>query len=165
MIEIIKNTDSNFTAIRAIAKEVWPVAYNSILSKAQLDYMMDMMYSISSLQIQANEKKHRFIVAKEAEIVMGFASYEFNYTKKPKTKIHKIYILPSQQGKGIGKLLVNYISEEAKERHQKTLILNVNKKNVAIRFYEAIGFTIAFEEVIAIGNGFVMDDYVMEKSI
>ena len=94
-----------------------------------------------------------------------FQSYEFNFSKKPKTKIHKIYILTNHQGKGIGKSLIDFIVNEAKERHQKGLILNVNKKNTAIRFYESIGFTISNEEVIDIGHGFVMDDFVMEKTI
>ena len=65
MISIINNTDDNFTSIRAIAEEVWPIAYGSILSQAQLDYMMEMMYSIPSLQQQANEKGNHFIVAIE----------------------------------------------------------------------------------------------------
>ena len=165
MISIQNNTDENFTSIRAIAKEVWPIAYGAILSQEQLDYMMEMMYNVSSLKNQADTKKHRFILAKEEDTVLGFASYEFNYNKKPKTKIHKIYILPNQQGKGIGKKLIDFIINEANDRHQKALILNVNKKNVAIRFYEAIGFNISYEEIIDIGNGYVMDDYVMEKSI
>lgn len=165
MISIQKNTDSNYTSIRTIAKEVWPIAYGAILSREQLDYMMEMMYSVPSLQKQSGEKGNHFILATENDIPVGFAAYEFNYNKKPKTKIHKIYILPNQQGKGIGKELIDFIINKAKERHQKTLILNVNKKNIAIRFYERIGFTISFEEVIDIGNGYVMDDYVMEKSI
>jgi len=73
--------------------------------------------------------------------------------------------LSNHQGKGIGKALINFIANEANERHQKGLILNVNKKNKAIRFYESIGFTISNEEVIDIGNGYVMDDFVMEKEI
>ena len=165
MIVIEKNRDDNFEVIRTIAKEVWPVAYGAILSEAQLDYMMEMMYSVSSLQLQSGAKKHYFILAKEDEDVLGFASYEFNYGKKPKTKIHKIYILTSEQGKGIGNKLIDYIANEAKKRHQKGLILNVNKKNIATRFYERLGFSVSFEEVIEIGSGFVMDDYVMEKPI
>ena len=165
MIVIQRNTDENFTSVRAIAAAVWPIAYSTILSQEQLDYMMEMMYSIPLLQLQANEKKHRFILAIEEETVLGFASYELNHGKKPKTKIHKIYILSNHQGKGIGKALINFIANEAKERHQKGLILNVNKKNTAIRFYESIGFSISNEEVIDIGNGYVMDDFVMEKTI
>ncbi len=165
MIVIENNTDSNFTDIRAIANEVWPKTYGSILGQAQFDYMMEMMYSIASLQLQANEKQHHFILAKENEIAVGFASYEFNCNQTSKTKIHKIYILSTQQGKGIGKILLDYIAMEAGKHNNTALFLNVNKYNPAQHFYKKLGFEITEEEVIDIGQGYVMDDYVMEKSI
>jgi len=165
MILIEKNTDNNFTAIRAIAKEVWPIAYGSILSNEQLNYMMEMMYTIEALQIQSEIKKHHFILVMEDKKALGFASYEMNYDKTNQTKIHKIYILFTQQGKGNGKMLIDYIENEAKKHHQKTLILNVNKYNDALHFYKKVGFSISFEEVIPIGNGYVMDDYVMQKKL
>jgi ribosomal protein S18 acetylase RimI-like enzyme len=165
MIVIKNNTDTNFVEIRAIAQEVWPIAYGSILSSDQLDYMMDMMYSVSSLQAQTDIKKNLFILAIENDKALGFAGYEFNYNDSAKTKIHKIYVLTTQQGKGIGKQLIDFIAEEAKLMQQKGLILNVNKNNKAIEFYKILGFSISAEEVIDIGNGYVMDDYVMEKDI
>lgn len=165
MISIQNNTDENFTSIRAIAKEVWPIAYGAILSEAQLDYMMEMMYSIPSLQKQANKKGNHFILATENDIPVGFAAYEFNYNGMPKTKIHKIYILSNQQRKGIGRILTDYIIKEATQNKQEALLLNVNKNNIAQHFYKKLGFTISHEEVIDIGNGYVMDDYVMEISI
>ena len=165
MISIEKNADTNFTAIRAIAKEVWPIAYGTILSEIQLDYMMEMMYSIDSLQLQANSKNHHFILAKENGDTLGFASFELNYSETKKTKIHKIYILSTQQGKGIGKKLIDYIHTEAKNHLQEALLLNVNKYNSAQDFYKKLGFCIDYEEVIDIGNGYVMDDYVMEKQL
>ena len=165
MIVIKYNTDDNFTSIRAIAEEVWPIAYGAILSQAQLDYMMEMMYSIPSLQKQANEKDNHFILAMENENTVGFAAYEFNYDGKTKTKIHKIYILSNQQGKGIGRILIDYITNQARQNRQEALLLNVNKNNVAQHFYKKMGFEISYEEVIDIGNGYVMDDFVMEISI
>ena len=165
MIVIQSNTDSNFTSIRAIAQEVWPIAYGAILSEAQLVYMMEMMYSIPSLQKQANEKANHFILAVEDDTPVGFAGYELDYNQTKKTKIHKIYILSNQQGKGIGRLLINYITQEARQNNQEALLLNVNKNNVARHFYEKLGFLISYEEVIDIGQGYVMDDYVKEISI
>lgn len=165
MIAIQKNTDPNFTSIRAIAREVWPIAYGAILSEAQLDYMMEMMYSIQSLQKQANENGNHFILAVEDDIPVGFAAYELDYHHTKKTKIHKIYILSNQQGKGIGRLLIDFITQQARQNNQDALLLNVNKNNVARHFYEKLGFSISYEEVIDIGQGYVMDDYVMEISI
>lgn len=164
MIIIQNNTDSNFSEIRAIAKEVWPIAYGAILSREQLEYMMEMMYSIPALQRQF-ESGHHFIVAIEDEIPVGFASYEFNYNGTSKTKIHKIYILSNQQGRGTGRILIDYITESAKKNNQEGLLLNVNKNNIAQHFYKKIGFTISYDEVIDIGQGYVMDDFVMEMPI
>lgn len=164
MISIQNNTDLNFTHIRDIAREVWPIAYGAILSKQQLEYMMVMMYSVSSLREQ-QEKGHHFILAIEDEFPVGFAAYEFNYDKAPRTKIHKIYILSNQQGKGTGRVLIDYITEEARKNNQEALLLNVNKNNVAQHFYTKLGFTVVEDVVIDIGNGYVMDDYIMEKPI
>lgn len=164
MIAIQKNTDENFTDIRTIAQKVWPIAYGSILSREQLDYMMEMMYSVPSLKQQAASDRE-FILAIENEEAVGFASYEFNCDGTSKTKIHKIYILFNQQGKGIGKILIDYITEKAQNQQQSALVLNVNKHNVAQHFYRKLGFEITKEEVIDIGNSYVMDDYVMEMPI
>lgn len=165
MVEIYKNIDANFTSIRSIAEEVWPTTYGEILSKEQLDYMMEMMYSVASLQKQVDEKEHHFILAYSDKIPVGFASYEFNYNGNVTTKIHKIYVLSNQQGKGIGKILIDYIMNVARQNNQEALLLNVNKNNVAIHFYKKLGFLITAEEVIDIGQGYVMDDYVMQFSL
>lgn len=165
MVVIEQNSDNNFTDIRAIAQEVWPKTYGAILSQAQLDYMMNMMYSVVALQQQANEKQHHFILAKENNSTVGFASYEFNSNETGKTKIHKLYVLSTEQGKGIGKVLLDYIAKESKSHNNTALFLNVNKYNPAQHFYKKMGFEIDKEEVIDIGQGYVMDDYVMEKKI
>lgn len=165
MFSIVSNTDSQFTAVRAIAFEVWPKTYGTILTATQLEYMLDMMYSVAALQEQSTLKQHHFVLIYVNDEAVGFASYEHNANESGKTKIHKIYILSSQQGKGTGKALVGYIEQQALTFGDKALFLNVNKYNSAIQFYHKIGFEIAKEEVIDIGNGFVMDDYVMEKQL
>ncbi|MEK8179662.1 GNAT family N-acetyltransferase [Flavobacterium buctense] len=165
MVVIENNTDANFTDVRAIANEVWPKTYGSILSQAQLDYMMNMMYSVEALQLQSNEKNHHFILAKEDDISVGFASYEFEANATNKTKIHKIYVLSSQQGKGTGKTLLDFIAREARCQNNSAVFLNVNKYNSAQHFYTKQGFEITEEIVIDIGQGYVMDDYIMEKKI
>jgi ribosomal protein S18 acetylase RimI-like enzyme len=46
-----------------------------------------------------------------------------------------------------------------------TLQLNVNRNNPAKIFYEKLGFAVLNEEDIDIGNGYFMNDYVMQKMI
>ena len=166
MIEIEKvaaKDGAKFEVVRTIAEETWPIAYGEILSTAQLEYMFDMMYSTTSLLEQAAKKNSQFLLAKEGNDYLGFASYEIDIHQTNKTKIHKIYILPETQGKGIGKKLIDYIAVEAQKQKNIAIVLNVNKYNKALYFYLKLGFSNVKEEVIDIGNGYVMDDYVMEK--
>ena len=168
MIEIEKITANDSIKIEiiiAIAKETWPVTYGEILSEGQIEYMFDIMYSTNSLLEQVAKKNLQFILVKDGNRYTGFASYEFNYLKIQQTKIHKIYILPSEQGKGFGKIIIDFVGKEAKNNNNNFLTLNVNRYNRAQDFYKKLGFSIIKEEIITIGNGYVMDDYVMEKSI
>ena len=148
-----------------LTNKIWPIAYSEILSKAQLDYMIEKFYTINALQSLIEDKKHIFYLAQadNGEHV-GFVSYEINAAPS-RTKIHKIYVLPKTQGKGLGKQFIELVQKKAIENHQNTLFLNVNKYNKAQLFYKKLGFTITKEEVIDIGNGYVMDDYVMEIAV
>lgn len=165
MIEIIEANLEQLDIVQDIAQKTWPIAYKDVISSAQIEYMLEMMYSKSALKEQMEIKKHHFILAKKENEVLGFASYEFNCNSVGKTKLHKLYVLPETQSCGIGVKLVNFLSEKAKENHQSTIFLNVNKYNPAQNFYKKIGFVIAYEEVIDIGNNFIMDDFVMEKEM
>ena len=148
-----------------LTKKIWPVAYGEILSKAQLDYMIDKFYNETALREQIEVKGHIFYLAQdEDDKFVGFLSYEIN-CEPNKTKIHKIYVLPETQGTGLGKQFFELVKEKAIENHQKGIFLNVNKYNNAIHFYTKLGFTKIKDEVIDIGNGYVMDDYVMEVAI
>ena len=74
-------------------------------------------------------------------------------------------MLPETQGTGLGRQFFELVKEKAIENHQKAIFLNVNKYNNAIHVYTKLGFTKVKDEVIDIGNGYVMDDYVMEVAI
>ena len=147
-----------------LTKKIWPVAYGEILSKAQLDYMIEKFYNETDLQ-ELMQKGHVFYLAQDdKDNYVGFVSYEIN-SEPNKTKIHKIYVLPETQGTGLGRQFFELVKEKAIENHQNAIFLNVNKYNNAIHFYTKLGFTKVKDEVIDIGNGYVMDDYVMEVTI
>ncbi len=150
--------------VAELSRIIWPVAYKKILSPAQLQYMIDYFYSQEALVTQFLSGQH-FLLLTDAERTVGFLSYELNCYNTQKLKIHKIYVLPTEQGKGLGKLLIDKAIEIARANHQKAVFLNVNKYNKALFFYEKLGFTIVKDEVIEIGNGYVMDDYVMEVAV
>lgn len=163
-MQIILPTKPQLQIVQDLAYKIWPDAYSEILSEAQLDYMLENFYSIASLENQF-EKGHIFLLAEENGQYLGFASYEINCNALGKTKLHKIYVMPNTQGKGVGKFLLEEVEDRAKQAGNSILFLNVNKYNKAQKFYENKGFSITQEEVIPIGNDYIMDDYVMEKSL
>ncbi len=176
MIHIRNAFTDDIPIIRDIAYKTWPIAFRDILKAQQIDYMLDMMYSAASLAEQIDIKGHRFLLAffydlentnnesghRECRYI-GYSSYELNFSGTGKTKIHKIYILPKYQGSGCGKAMIKEIEKIARFNNNSTLSLNVNRNNRAITFYKNFGFKIINEENIDIGNGFFMEDFVMEK--
>jgi len=166
MIQILSATISDIPAIQAVAARAWPHTFKDILSDSQIAYMMQLMYSSESLKKQMEEDNHRFYLAKKEDKIVGYISIEHNYGNSRKTKIHKVYLLPEEQHKGIGKLLFSLAEEKAKAANDTAIFLNVNKNNViAVAFYNRVGYSLIREEVIDIGNGFVMDDFVFEKKL
>jgi len=160
MIAVKKVGTASIAMIRNLANITWPIAYGEILSPQQLDYMMELIYSKAALQKQM-ENGQQFLLAYDDEKPVAFAAYSILTTLNSAIyKLEKIYILPNQQGKGIGKLLISNIIEAIKPA--TTLQLNVNRQNKALYFYQKLGFKIINEEDIDIGNGFYMNDYVME---
>lgn len=148
--------------IRELTFKIWPQTYGSILSKEQIDYMLNMTYSEKSLQEQMLQN-HEFIIAYDDKKPVGFASYSL--TKPGVFKLQKIYVLPSQQGKGTGSFIIDQLVNAMKSKGAISLQLNVNRYNNAKTFYEKIGFAVIKEEDIDIGNGYLMNDYVMEKKL
>jgi len=157
--------EKDFPVIQEIARKTWTPTFDKILSEKQIDYMLEMMYSTESLKNQTENQGHKYVLIGEDEKYYGYVSYELNYQNSGKTKIHKIYILPDCQGKNLGKKLINHAVEMAKSGGNNTLVLNVNRDNKAVHFYEKMGFKIVREEDIPIGNGYFMNDFVMEKEI
>lgn len=148
--------------IRQLCFKVWPQTYSSIISQEQIDYMLEMMYSEASLKKQM-EDGAQFIIVYDGTVEVGFAS--FGETGPAIFKLHKLYVLPSQQGKGTGRLMLDYIVSAIKKQSASALQLQVNRRNHAKLFYEKNGFIIIKEFDFDIGNGYIMDDYVMEKKL
>lgn len=161
-IKIREATKDDLQAIQRLAHEIWPVTYSKIVSDDQLKYMLELIYSNASLLKQLNEG-HHFLLVEEENSAIAFADYSF--LKEDIYKLHKIYVLPAWQGKGIGKLLIEYVIRKVKENRGSALVLNVNRNNKAKRMYEHIGFKVIAEDDIDIGNGYFMNDYILSYNL
>lgn len=155
---------SEFVIIQQLAHEIWPIAYQSILSKEQLSYMLDSMYNSKTLSDQL-ENGQRCAVYEIDNNPIGFVCFEANYPTIGTMRIHKLYVLSHLQGGGYGKKLIKFVTHEAKLIGLTSINLNVNRFNTAVKFYKYLGFKIIREEDIDIGNGYLMEDYFMELGI
>lgn len=162
MHDIKKASPADIPVIREITFATWPQTYSSIITKEQINYMLELMYNPATLQKQI-EEGITFIIVYDNNLPVAFASY--NQTEPQLWKLNKIYILPSQQGKGIGRFMINYIVDEIKNQHAKALQLQVNRDNNATYFYQNLGFSIIKEFDFDIGNGYFMNDYIMELNL
>lgn len=163
MFEIRNAGLEDIPLIQQLNLQVWPQTYALILTPDQISYMLEMMYSSDSLIQQMTIEGCQFIIIYEDGNPVGFASYA--ETEPHNWKLHKIYVLPDQQGKGVGKKLIDHIIEQIKKKDGRSLKLQVNRNNKAKDFYERLGFHVAEIADFDIGNGFYMNDYVMEKKL
>lgn len=145
--------------IQDLARRAWR-SYAGILSEEQIEYMLSVMYSSEELNKQFENPNFRyFIIYDQAPV--GFIGVEFRHDTKT-TKLHRLYLVPEAKRKNFGKDALNFVKAKADENGDSKIILNVNKNNPALHFYGSQGFKIYGEGIFDIGDGFVMDDYLME---
>lgn len=158
-MEFRKATILDIPTIQAIAEETWRPTYSHILTEEQTLYMLDLMYNSTTLQAQIDGKVSFFMV-EEGDKALGYIAFE--PISEALIKLHKIYFRPNQKRRGAGRLAIEFVKKQASAFGARFIELNVNKYNSAVDFYLKMGFTQQKEMVLDIGNGYVMDDYVMQ---
>ena len=151
-------------AIVKIAYDTWFVTYQDVISQAQIEYMFGEMYTPESIYKQMDFYKHAFLILYQADMPIGFASYGKLEEPINTFKLHKLYLLPSQQNKGFGRILLNEVEKKAADLAANHLQLNVNRKNPALSFYKKLGYEI-IETVDIPFAEFWLNDYVLAKKI
>jgi diamine N-acetyltransferase len=161
MVEITKAGLEDFPAIIAIIAQTWEPTYRAILSLEQVRYMEREIYNPESLAKQMAEGQD-FYLLQAGGHPAAFAA--LSPAGAATFKLNKLYVDPAHQGRDFGRLLLQHIEQEARQRGASYLILNVNRYNKARSFYEKQGFSIIREEDIPVGD-FWMNDYVMQKAL
>ena len=146
-----------------LADEIWHAHYPAIISKAQIDYMLARRYSPES--IRASLETSFWLTAWHGQVMTGFAQ-AFADDAPSTWKLDKLYVHPDHQRKGVGQALLRRVTQQAHNAGAARLILCVNKRNtIALAAYAKYGFRIYGQDVLDIGNGFVMDDYLLEMDL
>ena len=166
MIRIQKASSEDLQTIHDMAQVVFRHTYRDILSPEQMEYMMDMMYSMPNLSLQL-EEGHHYYIAYEGDTPRGYVSVQYEGPDPDGIQVfhlHKIYVMPDAQGKGVGLKLFQTVKDHARAGSSgkpARIELNVNKFNKAVEFYRHLGMRVLVEEDFPIGNGFYKTDYIM----
>lgn len=158
-------TASDLPIVAELAGIIWREHYPGIITYEQIDYMLERSYALDVMINEIENEGVKYDLIYESGAPIGFVAYG-PAKKKDEMKIHKLYLLGSYHGKGYGSLLLQHALSEISKAGGKSVILQVNKhNNKAIEAYFKNGFIRRDAVVVDIGNGFVMDDYIMEKHL
>ena len=163
---LIEAGEELLPVINEMANVVFRHTYREMLSPDQIDYMMDWMYSLPNLKKQL-ESGHHYYIAMRGDIPAGYVSVQYegeNAEGKAQFHLHKIYVMPSGQGMGLGRVLFEKVLEFAKNiASGKPFVieLNMNRDNPALHFYQHMGVKILRRGDFHIGNGYYMNDYIL----
>ncbi len=149
----------------ALARRIWNAYYPGIISQAQIDYMLAVWYDEGAMRREMSGRGVTYALIERGGAPVGYVGFE----TQPESSVlflSKLYLLPEQHGQGAGRLALEWVRAQARARGDTVLRLRVNKKNApAIRAYLRAGFIFVEDICSDIGNGFVMDDFLMERAV
>ena len=163
--------EPDFVVLRELAGTIWRQHYAAIISAVQIDYMLAGRFSEEALREHTQAADRWLEMLRVSGVAVGYCAYELadmqgNGRTPAAMKLGQLYVLESHRGMGFGRFMLGHVEGWAIELGRRELWLQVNKRNTgAIEFYRAAGFEVFREAVFEIGGGFVMDDYVMVKTL
>ncbi|SEL15064.1 Acetyltransferase (GNAT) family protein [Carnobacterium iners] len=145
-----------------LAKEIWYEHYTAIIGAKQVQYMLANLQSEIAILNDLKQGKE-YVLVESNQLAIGYVSYELTTNQ---LFLSKLYLKKSERGKGTGRFVLAQLKDIAKKNKKDGIVLTVNKNNQAsISVYKAFGFILIKEQLVDIGNGYVMDDYIFYYSL
>ena len=161
MVTLVPVEEDQISELAAMADGIWHEYFPSILSDGQIDYMVDRFQSERAMRNQISAQGYRYYFIVDTGMRIGYTAIK---PEDDRLFISKIYLIKEYRGKGLGSKAIELIDTFCRSNGLSSAYLTVNRNNQkAIRSYSRNGFVIVRDQVADIGNGYVMDDYVMEK--
>ncbi|MBZ0068362.1 MAG: GNAT family N-acetyltransferase [Thiobacillus sp.] len=162
-LQIRRLKADDIDAVSTLARTVWQATYPSLITQAQIDSMLADRYRAACIHAQLDDPRHAWWIAHHKQVLAGFAHASLEGAG---CKLDKLYVHPDQQRLGIGHALLLAVQHWARQQQANRLWLQVNRGNArAIAAYGKYGFRITESRVFELGNGFVMDDHIMERAL
>ena len=151
-------SDADIKAIADLADIIWHEHFTPIIGEAQVEYMLDKFQSYHAISDAVNNNGYIYYMAYDNGEFCGYIGIQ---PEGSAVLLSKIYVEASHRGKGIAKKMIETVKSDYSDYEK--LWLTVNRHNDGpIAAYKKLGFETVRTQVADIGNGFVMDDYIME---
>ena len=156
--------------LATMAGEIWREYWPARIGEAQTEYMVEKFQSLQAIKrdMAENDYEYWFLVATEHDedgsekSIVGFTGGH-NEPETNRFFISKIYLFADARGHGYARRVVEFYEDLCFARGFDAMYLTVNKYNeLGIRAYEGTGFETIDSVETDIGEGFIMDDYIME---
>lgn len=154
--------DVQIKIVDKLAYEIWNEYFVPIIGKNQVDYMIKKFQCFDSIKTQLKNNYSYYI--------LNYKNNNVGYTcisqQNNSLFLSKLYILKAYRGNRLASYTIDFLVKICKSNSLNKIWLTVNKyNNDTISIYKKLGFVIVKSQITDIGNGFVMDDYIMEKYI
>lgn len=158
-VKVAENNE-DIKEIAELAEVIWHEYFSTLLSPEQIDYMVEKFQSYKAIKEAVDNDGYKYYMAYCGDELCGYLGY--HNEGKGRIFISKIYVRADKRRKGIASAMLEKLRVD--EPDADTWYLTVNRYNSgSIAVYNKRGFVTVKEQVTDIGNGFVMDDFVMEK--
>lgn len=160
-------TPEDRAALAALASEIWHEYWPALIGEAQTDYMVEQFQSLEAIERDLAEHAYEYWLLRAAEDgrTVGYTGGRV----EPETNrffISKIYLRAEERGHGFASQTIRFYEDLCRARGLAALYLTVNKHNdLGVRAYRGKGFETIDSVETDIGQGFIMDDFIMEKRI
>lgn len=152
-------TQKDIQALYPVVVEIWQEWFTPIIGAKQVDFMLHNYQSEKNIANEIKSGVHYFALIQENEII-GYTAYEI---RNEVIYISKLYIKKQFRGQGLMRHIFDWydsISEKLGLKQQ----LRVNRDNAqSVAIYKHRGFNIVATKDDEIGQGFIMNDYILEK--
>lgn len=146
--------------LQSLAREIQIPYFTPMIGEAQITYMLDLFLSETAVKEQL-QKGYQYRLVYEEGTLCGYFGI---CPEGEKLFLSKFYLKENFRGKGIASKMMEEVCSLGKGLN--AVYLTVNKKNHhPIAVYQSLGFSITDSVETDIGNGYIMDDYIMEKPL
>ncbi len=162
----IVESEDDIKLTAELADIIWHEHYSTLISVEQIDYMVNNFQSVEAIKNHIANENFTYKLLLEGDQPVGYIGIVNKSEDVDYLFLSKCYLLSDVRGKGYGYETFKHVVDIAKERSLKSIRLTVNKHNeIALNAYKSWGMQAISSVEVDIGQGFIMDDYVMEYEI